>query len=123
LLAGSILSAVVLTGCNNNDDQNPPAPAVDNNLNDHDNLNNNRLNDNKNRLNDNKNRLNDNINDNINNKLYDNNNDLNNNNNHYSPAEDKNTDTDKDLIKDRNTKQEDIIEDDIDMNDKDNKDE
>jgi transcriptional regulator of met regulon len=30
------------------------------------------------------------------------------NNNYLDPSKDKNTDTDKDLIKDRNTKQEDI---------------
>ena len=45
------------------------------------------------------------------------------NNNYYPPSKDKNTDTDKDLIKDNNTKQEDIIEDDIDVNDRDNRDE
>jgi outer membrane murein-binding lipoprotein Lpp len=93
LLAGSILSAVMLSGCNNdnkNDIQNPPVPDVNNPVDinyDKDNI------------------------------------DLDNNNNHYPTTEDKNTDTDKDPIKDSNTKQEDIIEDDIDMKDADNKDE
>lgn len=38
-------------------------------------------------------------------------------------SQDKNTDTDKDMMKDPNTKEEEVIEDDIDMRDKDNKDE
>jgi outer membrane murein-binding lipoprotein Lpp len=124
LLAGSIFSAVMLTGCNNNDNQNPPAPAVknpaDNNLNNNDNLNNNNL---RNDLNDNN--RNNNLNDNYRNSILNDNNRNNNlnDNNNYPPSEDKNTDTDKDPIKDSNTKQEEMIEDDIDVNDKDHKDE
>ncbi|MBU8915063.1 hypothetical protein BGM25_03265 [Bacillus sp. FJAT-29953] len=115
LLTGSVLSAMMLVGCNNaRNDINPPPPRVnDNNLND--NLDRNDLND-RNNLN--------NRNDNLNNRLQ---NDLNDNpmdrRNHYPESEDKNTPTDKDWIKDNNTKQEDIIEDDIDRKDRDNKDE
>lgn len=46
------------------------------------------------------------------------------NRNDVSPTErDKNTDTDKDMMKDPNTKNEDLMEDDIDMKDRDNQDE
>ncbi|WP_423800076.1 hypothetical protein [Neobacillus sp. SAB-20_R2A] len=113
LLTGSVLSAMMLVGCNNaRNDINPPPPRVDNDLND--NMDRNDLN-NRNNLNDR---------DRMNNRL---NNDLNDNpmdrRNHYPESEDKNTPTDKDWIKDNNTKQEDIIEDDIDVKDRDNKDE
>jgi hypothetical protein len=86
-----------------------------NNINNHDNINT------RDRVND---PHNVNNNDNINNRGNINN-DLNNNgnNNYLSPTKDKNTDTDKDLIKDSNTKKEDIIEDDIDRKDRDNRDE
>lgn len=115
LLTGSILSASLLAGCNtNNDINNPPRPKV-NDVDD-----NNRINDYRNDpMNDNLNDRNNNINDNIRDNNLDN--DL--NDNHYSPREDKNTDTDKDPVKDSNTKKEEIIEDDIDVNDRDNKDE
>lgn len=47
-----------------------------------------------------------------------------NNRNDVSPTErDKNTDTDKDMMKDPNTNKEDLMEDDIDMKDRDNQDE
>ncbi|MHC0036480.1 hypothetical protein [Pseudoneobacillus sp. C159] len=44
-------------------------------------------------------------------------------NDHYPESEDINTPSDKDPSKDRNTPQEDIVEDDIDARDRDNKDE
>lgn len=105
LFAGSVLSGILLVGCNNdNNDQNPPPPNVNTPV---DRNNNNDLTPN-----------------NTNNDITPNDqNDVINGNDHYAPSEDKNTDTDKDPIKDRNTKQEDIIEDDIDRNDRDNKDE
>ncbi|MEH6991204.1 hypothetical protein V7075_00655, partial [Neobacillus drentensis] len=55
------------------------------------------------------------------NTRYNNNNGL--NNDHFPRREDINTDTDKDLDKDRNTPREEMIEDDIDRKDRDNIDE
>lgn len=118
LLTGSLLSTMLLVGCNNdNNDQNPPAPNV-NNPGDN-NLNNNLNRDRDFDLNDNNN--NRNLNRNNRNNL--NNNDMDLNGDHYSPREDINTDTDKDPAKDSNTKREEFIEDDIDRNDRDRKDE
>jgi hypothetical protein len=112
LLAGAVISSMVLGGCNNkandNDNRdntplrinNPMNPPYDRNIdNDID-----RNNNNDNNMMDRDNDLNDN---NI-------------NNNYRAPSKDKNTDTDKDIINDRNTKHEDIMEDDIDRNDRDN---
>ncbi|MEO2075106.1 MAG: hypothetical protein ABGX20_06885 [Bacillus sp. (in: firmicutes)] len=101
LLAGSVLSAVLLAGCNN-DDRNPPAPTNNNINTPTDNRMDNDLTPND---------TNDVIDDNIMDR------------NHYPETEDKNTPHDKDPGKDNNTPQEDIIEDDIDVNDRDNKDE
>ncbi|MDN3018012.1 hypothetical protein PH210_17595 [Paenibacillus sp. BSR1-1] len=117
LLSGSILSAMLLglTGCNTNtkNDMNPPPPT--NNRIDND-LDNDGVND----------RYENNLN-NRNNNLNNRNNDLNDNNvidrNHFPESEDKNTPTDKDPGKDNNTPREEIIEDDIDRHDADNKDE
>ncbi|MED4228090.1 hypothetical protein [Neobacillus cucumis] len=108
LFLGSILSGMMLglTGCNTNNknDINPPSPT--NNRMDND-LNNNGIND-----------------------RYENNlktRDVRDNNvidrNYYPESEDKNTQTDKDTGKDNNTPREEIIEDDIDRHDRDNKDE
>ncbi|MGG1679234.1 hypothetical protein ACIFOT_26430 [Neobacillus sp. NRS-1170] len=108
LFTGSILSAMLLglAGCNNDNDQNPPPPTnnrIDNDLD------------------------NDGVNDRYENNLNNRNNDLNDNNlidrDHYPESEDKNRPTDKDPSKDNNTPREEIIEDDIDRNDRDNKDE
>ena len=98
----SLLSSMVLAGCNNdNNDQNPPPSVNTNYNNDRDMA--------------------------PTNTKYDvtpnDGNDVINNDDNFSPAEDKNTDTDKDPMKDSNTKNEEIIEDDIDRNDRDNKDE
>lgn len=116
LLAGSVLSLGLVAGCNNDtrNDLNPPPPQVNDNNDTLDRDNN--LNNRRDGINDG---IDNNMNDRYNNDRF--NNDL--NDNHYSPAEDKNTNTDKDPAKDRNTKQEEIIEDDIDRNDADNKDE
>ncbi|MGG3469518.1 hypothetical protein ABES02_18800 [Neobacillus pocheonensis] len=108
LLSGSILSAMLvgLTGCNTNtkNDINPPTPTNNNIDNDLDN---------------------DGINDRYENNL--NNRNLRDNNvidrDHYPESEDKNRPTDKDPSKDNNTPREEIIEDDIDRHDADNKDE
>ena len=99
---------------------NPPPPT--NNRIDND-LDNDGVNDKyENNLNNRNNNLN-----NRNNNLNNRNNDLNNNNiinrDHYPESEDKNTPTDKDPGKDNNTPREEIIEDDIDRRDADNKDE
>lgn len=153
LLSGAILSAMVLGGCgsNNNNvnddniDHRGPLMRINNPANDNRNidndLNRNRINNdninNRNNIYDPNNINNrDNINtrdrvndpynnngDNINNRGNINNNLNNPNNNYLNPSQDKNTDTDKDLIKDSNTKKEDIIEDDIDRKDRDNRDE
>ena len=101
LLIGSILSGVVLVGCNNNDDKN--APISDNNI-----------------RNDIQNPADNNLRDDNNDNLIDNNNIDDDNVNDYK--NDTNTDTDKDPAKDLNTKPEEIIEDDIDRNDRDNRD-
>jgi hypothetical protein len=97
LLASSVLSSVMLVGCNNNDDDDKePVPTNNNGNTPAENLN------------------------------YDRDNDVNDGDrmdNHYPESEDKNTDTDKDPGKDNNTPPEDIIEDDRDVNDKDKKDE
>lgn len=108
-LAGSVLSGLLLVGCTNNkNDLNPPPPTVKN-QGDRD---------------DNHNRNNNLTPNDTNNDVTPNDqNDVINNDDHYSPAEDKNTDSDKDPMKDSNTKREEIIEDDIDRNDRDNKDE
>lgn len=116
LLSGTMLSVILLAGCNNNDSIRP-VPKVNNNerIND-------LRNDNMNDLN-NRNR-NNNLRDNDPNDVRYNNNNVNDiNDNNYSPREDMNTDTDKDPAKDSNTKREEIIEDDIDSNDRDRKDE
>jgi hypothetical protein len=159
LLSGTVLSAMVLGGCNTNNNVNDDNvdhrgplmrinnPANDNrnvdnnlnrnridnnNINNHDNINDPYNNNTRNNINDRNNINNrDNINDpynnngrNINNRGTINNNLNNNGNNNYlPPSKDKNTDTDKDFIKDSNTKKEDIIEDDIDRKDRDNRDE
>ncbi|WP_223594797.1 hypothetical protein [Neobacillus bataviensis] len=118
LFTGSILSAMLLglAGCNNDNDQNPPPPTknrIDNDL-DNDGINDRYE---RNNLNNRNNDLNDNLR----------NNDMNDNNiidrDNYPESEDKNRPTDKDPSKDNNTPREEIIEDDIDRNDRDNKDE
>ncbi|WP_251552301.1 hypothetical protein [Neobacillus muris] len=107
LLTGTLLSGVILVGCNNDDTdtnnnlRNVPEPTVDTPNN---NLNRNDL--------DNYRYRNNNIDDNDNDGIIDNNNRTN----------DRNTDTDKDPAKDNNTPREEIIEDDLDARDKDNKD-
>jgi outer membrane murein-binding lipoprotein Lpp len=107
LLTGTVLSAMVLSGCNNDDRKSPMRVNTPDYRNINQNLDNLDRNNNK-RGNINRDDLNDR--DNI-------------NNNYRDPSKDKNTDTDKDIMKDRNTKQEDIIEDDIDVKDRDRKDE
>jgi hypothetical protein len=138
LLVGTVLSAMVLGACNrdvNNNDQIAPQRInnpvdkpndrnIDNNLN-RNNLDRNNINEDvNNRNNLDRNNMNEDVN-NRNNLDRNNMNDhLNNpNNNYYNPSEDINTDNDKDMIKDNNTKKEDIIEDDIDTKDRDQKDE
>lgn len=122
LLIGSMLSGVLLVGCNNNDDKTPITdnniqnPGTDNNLRDNirnnDLRNNNMQNPTDNDLRDNDLRDND--------GLIDNNNIDDDNVNDYK--NDTNTDTDKDPSKDKNTKREEMIEDDLDANDRDNRD-
>jgi hypothetical protein len=115
LLAGAVISSMVLGGCNNkandNDNRDNSPLRINNPMNPQDD---------RNFDNDfNRNDINDD-------NMIDRDNDLNNNdinNNYRAPSKDKNTDTDKDIIKDSNTKHEDIIEDDIDRNDRDNLDE
>ncbi|SCC24890.1 hypothetical protein GA0061094_3447 [[Bacillus] enclensis] len=96
ILSGSALAAMLLVGCNANDQEPPPE---DNNVEDNGNV------DEDGDIDDND--MNDN--------------DM--NGEHYPESEDKNTPNDKDPAKDNNTPEEDAVEDDIDMNDKDNKDE
>jgi outer membrane murein-binding lipoprotein Lpp len=132
LLAGTVLSVSMLAGCNNNDNDQNPAPPVNDEVDtplDDDNNNDNNLNNkntrynNNNGLNNTNTRYNNNDNNGLNNTntRYNNNNGLNDNN--YPVKEDINTPHDKDPVKDRNTPREDIIEDDIDMRDRDKKDE
>ena len=120
LLIGSILSGVILVGCNNNNDD-KKAPITDNNLrNDIRNPGDNNL------RNDIQNPADNNLRDDNNDNLIDNNNiddDDVNDNDRFRNTNDTNTDTDKDPVKDSNTKREEMIEDDIDVNDRDNKDE
>ncbi|MEH7545912.1 MULTISPECIES: hypothetical protein [Bacillaceae] len=107
LLIGSILSGVVLVGCNNNDDD-KNAPITDNKV--------------RNNI---QNPADNNLRDDNNDNLIDNNNiddDDVNDNDRFRNTNDTNTDTDKDPVKDINTKQEEIIEDDLDRNDRDNRD-
>jgi len=114
VLLSALLSGFMLAGCNNNDDdQNPPPPVNDNTpLDDDNNLDGN---DNDDDLNNTNTRYNDDNRLNNTNTRY--------NNNHYPEREDINMDNDKDPGKDNNTPREDIIEDDIDVNDRDRKDE
>ncbi|WP_160724133.1 hypothetical protein [Bacillus sp. USDA818B3_A] len=110
LLIGSMLSGVLLVGCNNNDDK---TPITDNNL--RDDIRNNDL-----RNNNIQNPADNNLRDDNNDDLIDNNNIDDDNVNDYK--NDTNTDTDKDPFKDKNTKKEEMIEDDLDANDRDNRD-
>ncbi|WP_042463388.1 hypothetical protein [Neobacillus dielmonensis] len=112
LLTGTLLSGIMLVGCNNGDNdtnnnlRTPPQPTVDT-------PNNNRINNNDLDRNNNNGHMDLDNNDNVNDDgLIDNNNENN----------DMNTDTDKDPAKDHNTPREEIIEDDLDANDRDNKD-
>ncbi|MEH7096863.1 hypothetical protein [Neobacillus vireti] len=108
LLIGSILCGVLLVGCNNNDD-NRNAPITDNNI----------QNPAKNRI---QNPADNDLRDDNNDGLGDNNNiddDDVNDNDRYRRTNDINTDTDKDPVKDINTRQEEMIEDDLDRNDRD----
>lgn len=102
LLLGSVLSGILLTGCNNNDD-NPKTPVTDNDI---QNPTNNRI----------QNPADNKLKDDDNDSLIDNNNlddDDVNDNDRFRKTNDRNTDTDKDPMKDINTKQEEIIEDDL----------
>ncbi|MCM3729632.1 hypothetical protein M3226_29080 [Neobacillus cucumis] len=128
LLIGSILSGVLLVGCNNNDDnRNVPItdnkiqnPGTDNKI--RDNIQNPTNNNLRNNI---QNPADNNLRDDNNNGLGDNNNiddDDVNDNDRFRNTNDTNTDTDKDPIKDRNTKQEEIIEDDLDTNDRNHRD-
>jgi hypothetical protein len=102
LLAGTVLSALVLGGCNRDvDNHNRIAPQrINNPVNDNRDLDNNL----------NRNNMNNDVNDRL-------------NDNYYPESEDRNTDADKDMFKDRNSKHEEIIEDDRDARDRDKKDE
>jgi hypothetical protein len=97
LIGGFALAAMLLGGCATNNNQNPPPEDVKNGVVDDNNLNND-------------NNIGNDINDQITNDTY-------------PESEDINTDHDKDPAKDNNTPQEDVIEDDIDVRDNDNKDE
>ena len=128
LLIGSVLSGVLLAGCNNNDD-NQKAPISDNNIQNP--VNNDLRRDRIQNPTDNNLRRNiqnpadNNLRDDRNDNLIDNNNlddDDVNNNDRFKGTRDTNTDTDKDPAKDRNTKGEEIIEDDLDANDRDHRD-
>jgi hypothetical protein len=108
VLLSALLSGFMLAGCNvDDDDQNPPPPVndeVDTPLDDDNNLDGNDNND----LNNTNTRNN-------------NNNGLNNTNTRYN-NNDINTDRDKDMMRDRNTPREEMIEDDRDAKDRDNRD-
>jgi hypothetical protein len=111
LFIGSILSGVLLAGCNNNDDDRK-VPITDNNI---QNPTNNRI----------QNPADNHLRDDNNDGLGDNNNiddDDINDNDRYRNTNDINTDTDKDPSKDINTRHEEMIEDDLDRNDRDNRD-
>ncbi|MEW9053389.1 MAG: hypothetical protein AB2392_19670 [Neobacillus sp.] len=104
LLVGSVLSAMMLTGCNGNDDQNPAPPVndeVDTPL-------------------DNDGNLDGDNGTNMNNRNVNNRNDLNNRNTRYQ--NDTNRPNDMDPVRDRNTRGEEMFEDRLDMNDRDNRD-
>ncbi|OLS41137.1 hypothetical protein [Bacillus sp. MRMR6] len=112
LLVGSVLSAMMVTGCNANNDQNPAPPVndeVDTPLD-----NNGTLDGDDNGTNMN-NRTN-----NMNNRNVNNRNDLNNRNTRYQ--NDINTPNDMDPVRDRNTRGEEMFEDRLDRNDRDNRD-
>jgi hypothetical protein len=103
LLVGSVLSAMMLTGCNG-DDQNPAPPVndeVDTPL-------------------DNDGNLDGDNGTNMNNRNVNNRNDLNNRNTRYQ--NDTNRPNDLDPVRDRNTRGEEMFEDRLDMNDRDNRD-
>src|SRR3954465_3145989 len=115
LLFGPMLFGVLLVGCNNNDD-NRNAPISDNNI---QNPTNNNMRD---RI---QNPADNHLRDDNNDGLGDNNNiddDDVNDNDRFRNTNDTNTDTDKDPMKDKNTKQEELIEDDLDRNDRNHRD-